>query len=825
LSFVPFYLTIMSNNQQTKTNSIVNSKNIDLSGTIDRAIEQLDTFLTDSNFDGSINLASDGNWNSQATKELIADIVNGGQLPTIEVVPGSQLQANGGFGNNTIYLSDELFSSNVNSQLATGVLLEEFGHYLDSRLSNSDSPGDEGAIFSSLVQNHTFGSAELSELKTEDDSSTIDFKGQTIEIEQSKRGDDAKFPTSRDPWLWPFDAQSIWNMPIGSNAKYSPANIKKGEMTTIDTELIFKVGENDPLTRLYAPGSWRDRDTGTKSPTGNPKDQIYIHFPKNKIVADASGNHTPNNVSAILQPDGETVVSVAPLTRTQVGGPVYGWYFGKESLYGKGITGGHGGSKLSTIGGSIRKGELTGDDPIRHAVKINVWAEKYLNYNSSDSTPGFRWPALVADKYASKGYGGKNPQLEMGSLLALSPDATPESLGIKSVPALKLFDALQDYGAYIVDDSAWNVTAFNLEEGAEKEFKETYGYDFKTRDTNSQWFKEYYSLVENLQIITNNSANSIGGGGTKRAPLAPSFNNGTPGIPEIPEEPETPEEDKVMGEVGTVKGITHNLQTIELSHEYENPVVFALPLSHNGGDVAIPRITEITNDSFSVYVQEPESSDGAHKRENFSYVVLEAGNWKLADGTVIKVGTVDTNANASSGTWNTVNFDSPFGETPVVLTQVQTDNDEAFVRTRQRSSSSNGFQLALEEEEALSKSNHGKETVGWLAIEEGMGSSDGLQFQAGISGNEMDHQWNEIEFEGDFDKVPHLLASLASYNDRDPAGLRYGNLDRDGVTIKVQEDRSADSETSHGKEIVNFLAIEGMGELTATAHDSSDVFV
>ena len=37
---------------------------------------------------------------------------------------------------------------------------------------------------------------------------------------------DAGFPGQRDPWLWPFASNSIWNMPIGSEARYVPAGLK-----------------------------------------------------------------------------------------------------------------------------------------------------------------------------------------------------------------------------------------------------------------------------------------------------------------------------------------------------------------------------------------------------------------------------------------------------------------------------------------------------------------------------------------------------------------------------------------------------------------------
>ena len=312
-------------------------------------------------------------------------------------------------------------------------------------------------------------------------------------------------PGAEITWEKPFSKDSIWNTPIGSKAIYKAANLEASSSTSSDIELLFKVTNKDPFTKLYAPGSWVDRCSGTNSPTGNPNDEIYIRFPQNKIVPDVTPSHTPNNVSTILQPDGTTIIGIAPLARCKAGGPVYGWYSKKQSLFGKGITGGHGGSRLSGIGGTIRQGELISDRPIDHVLKLNVWGEKYLNYDEKDETPGYRWPAKVADSYAAKEYGGSEPHFQMGALLAIPKQVNPQSLNLKSKPALKLFYTLQNYGAYVVDDSYRNVTAFNLQQGVPEEFKQTYGYDFETSDRNSQWFQEYFALVESLHIIANNS--------------------------------------------------------------------------------------------------------------------------------------------------------------------------------------------------------------------------------------------------------------------------------------------------------------------------------
>ncbi len=277
---------------------------------------------------------------------------------------------------------------------------------------------------------------------------------------------------------------------------------------------------------------------------------------------------------------------------------------------------------------------------------------------------------------------------------------------------------------------------------------------------------------------------------------------------------------KIMGEVGQINNLNHVNRTIQLDGNYTNPVVFALPLSYNGGDPAIARITDIQNDSFSVYVQEAEYKDGIHTGENFSYVVLEAGTWELADGTILQVGNVDLQSTGARN-WKAINFSTDFQETPVILSQVQTDNDSQFVRTRQNFASGNGFKLTLEEEEALISSGHATETVGWLAIESGTGSWGSMNYEAGHTGNNINHNWGKINFSQNFDEAPNLFASISSFNGGDPSGLRYTNLSSSQVQIKVEEDRSLDSELFHANEMVDFLAIAGTGDLVAMAYDSS----
>ena len=97
--------------------------------------------------------------------------------------------------------------------------------------------------------------------------------------------------------------------------------------------------------------------------------------------------------------------------------------------------------------------------------------------------------------------------------------------------------------------------------------------------------------------------------------------------------------------------------------------------------------------------------------------MLEAGTWQVAGGRRLQVGTRVTGATVGvrvSNVWAGVTFSESFSSAPVVLSQVQSNNDPHWVKTRQRNASTVGFDVALEEEEA-SDTAHGTETIGWLA--------------------------------------------------------------------------------------------------------------
>ncbi|MBD1217654.1 MAG: hemolysin, partial [Aphanizomenon flos-aquae Clear-A1] len=109
------------------------------------------------------------------------------QLPQIEVLDSSILgSANGAYASseNRIYLSNT-FVAAASLAAISRVLLEEIGHFVDAKINQTDSAGDEGAIFAALVQGQNLDVETLRILKAEDDHSIITLNNQQIDIEQA----------------------------------------------------------------------------------------------------------------------------------------------------------------------------------------------------------------------------------------------------------------------------------------------------------------------------------------------------------------------------------------------------------------------------------------------------------------------------------------------------------------------------------------------------------------------------------------------------------------------------------------------------------------
>lgn len=342
---------------------------------------------------------------------------------------------------------------------------------------------------------------------------------------------------ARDPYLWPFAQNSIWNMPIGSNAQYVPAKLEMptSGMLTLDEDYIVLTPDAADMKVYWCDVRWGAGDRCT--PTQPLNLQANVPIPQTFVVSPQTWDGSkPNAGIAVLLKDKRTIWQSQPFAHCTSGGDATTGYVyaDNQDLYGQGYYGSHGGSRLSVLGGSIRNHELSPTSgPIRHAIKMNLCGKKNLYYDAVNK--GFRWPALAADAYASTNYGINRttspvPECRMGALMAIPASVTLESMALETTPGKMLAQALQDYGGYVVDDTGWDVFAIETEWGPNgrfrDEFKKNWGFDFvvsMSQATSTAWGRDIVKIYKALNIVNNNTATSIGGGGTPRQELAPAF--------------------------------------------------------------------------------------------------------------------------------------------------------------------------------------------------------------------------------------------------------------------------------------------------------------
>ncbi|MEM8809225.1 MAG: DUF4114 domain-containing protein [Cyanobacteria bacterium P01_G01_bin.38] len=144
-----------------------------------QAMQQIEAFLSESTVDPLFGPGGDEWLRSQLSEDL---------MPNVTVLPTTVLQANGAYAASTqiIYLGDLLFQQPASALIS--VLLEEIGHWVDDRVNAIDTPGDEGAMFATLVQGQALSADQWATLQSENDRGWLSLGDQTLAVEYSQTG-------------------------------------------------------------------------------------------------------------------------------------------------------------------------------------------------------------------------------------------------------------------------------------------------------------------------------------------------------------------------------------------------------------------------------------------------------------------------------------------------------------------------------------------------------------------------------------------------------------------------------------------------------------
>jgi hypothetical protein len=346
---------------------------------------------------------------------------------------------------------------------------------------------------------------------------------------------------TRDWRKWPFSSTSPWNHPIGSSAQYADVGGLSSLGIGINydnhwTSSVVIARDSDPLATialhrdtwtflagggrvcgntaadeqklkqasttsvLFAANYYSTLSTPDTSRWVLPADYkpaSTSYWPTARLPVGACASPDTDALMAVFQPNGwvlDVYNAIVLSDNTLIGGIASyvdargdgtGWWNGRRA------------SMLPSFAGLIRTGEIAAGR-IPHALAVTM-SPTVLKQQAV-------WPAYAFDRNA--GYSGTLP---MGSLLAIPASVNLDNLGLSAKGKI-LARAAQGYGVYVVDRGGAGGMTFMAELG--------------NPEIRWQGDTQDLTIIRNqLKRVTNNSAQTPGGGGTLLAPMAPPLTN------------------------------------------------------------------------------------------------------------------------------------------------------------------------------------------------------------------------------------------------------------------------------------------------------------
>ncbi|MEH2257821.1 calcium-binding protein [Nostoc sp.] len=167
-------------------NLLDSSSSIDLNKAIQESFHVLTRLSENSSFISKMTEAYGKDIDVEELNALRQDWShsNFADLPKIEIITDLH-GLRGAFYSqtNTIYLSREFINLTSKPKEITKVLLEEVGHWVDSKINKVDAAGDEGKIFSILALGGKLNPNQLVQLKAKNDVRTLEINGQKVTVE------------------------------------------------------------------------------------------------------------------------------------------------------------------------------------------------------------------------------------------------------------------------------------------------------------------------------------------------------------------------------------------------------------------------------------------------------------------------------------------------------------------------------------------------------------------------------------------------------------------------------------------------------------------
>ncbi|HET6443307.1 MAG TPA: putative Ig domain-containing protein [candidate division Zixibacteria bacterium] len=280
-----------------------------------------------------------------------------------------------------------------------------------------------------------------------------------------------------------------------------------------------------------------------------------------------------------------------------------------------------------------------------------------------------------------------------------------------------------------------------------------------------------------------------------------------------------PPSDSPYLEFGKVNGVGDSWTEVTLPRTYNSMVVVASANVNSGDPPAVVRIRIASGNSFEIRVD--GAGGGSLSNVTVHYMVVEEGVYNFADHGVIMeavkyISTVTDEDNSWLG--ESQSYANSYTN-PVVLGQVMSYEDANFSVfwsmgsgvAEPPSSSALTVGKHVAEDPNTTRAD---ETVGYVVIEAGIGSIEGIGYAAGLGADSVQGMTNNPPYSYAISGLPAASTAIVSQAGMDGKDGGWAHLfganpvSAANLDLVIDEDQLSDSERNHSPEQVAFLVFE-----------------
>jgi len=273
---------------------------------------------------------------------------------------------------------------------------------------------------------------------------------------------------------------------------------------------------------------------------------------------------------------------------------------------------------------------------------------------------------------------------------------------------------------------------------------------------------------------------------------------------------------------GLISGVTNTGWTImNLAYNYGSMVVVASPNYDATSPPLVVRVRNASGGSFEVRVDRADGSSSPVAGVDVYFLAVEQGVYNVAsDGVKMEAVRYTSTVTDHDAAWlgQPRTYSNSYTN-PVVVGQVMTYNDPDFsvfwargtTRSNPPSSTTLFTGKHVAEDPDTTRSN---ETIGYVVIEEGWGTIEGIDFLAGLGADSVRGVENAPPYTYVLSGISSVSEAVVSSAGMDSSNggwpLLYGGtpLSTISLSLAIDEDQLGDAERAHSTEQVAYLIFE-----------------